>query len=81
MKLLGNNLKRIRSVNWLGLTYRCEDGDEITLRPLEVECSIDRDLSLMWQVDAEITIPVCGCNSITTDSIVAANTVPISWRY
>lgn len=60
-------------------THRGQDGDEITLGPLVVERSIDRDLSLVRQVDTKIAVSVGGGDSVASDAFVAADPATVAW--
>lgn len=61
-------------------THRGQDGDEITLSPLVVERTVDRDLSLVRQVDAEVAVTVSGGDPVTSDTLVAANPAAVAGR-
>lgn len=61
-------------------THRGQDGDEVALSLLIVQRTIDRDLALMRQVDAEVTVPVGGGDPVAPDTLVAADHAAVAGR-
>lgn len=61
-------------------THRGQDGDEITLSSLIVQRSIDRNLSLVRQVDAEVAVSVRGGDSVASYTFVANDPAAVARR-
>lgn len=54
-------------------TYRCQNSDEVSLRSFKIQGTVNSNLALMRQVNAEITVSIGRCYSISTDSVIVAN--------
>lgn len=71
-------MERIDIIGLKVFTYSSDDCHEISLRSLEVQTSVDRDLTLMRQVDGEETGAVGDVHAIPTDAVVGSQSSAVA---
>lgn len=61
-------------------TYRNDDCHQIPLRFFIIQGPINRNLSLMWQINTKIPIPISCSNPFSSYSAIRSNTFSISFN-